>query len=33
MTPVEEAGGSVIIAAAVWLGSTRLIDNIRLQPT
>jgi pantoate--beta-alanine ligase len=31
MTPVEEAGGSVIIAAAVWLGSTRLIDNIRLQ--
>jgi pantoate--beta-alanine ligase len=33
MTPVDEAGGSVIIAAAVWLGSTRLIDNIRLQPT
>ena len=32
MTPVEEANGPVTIAVAAWLGSTRLIDNIKLQP-
>jgi pantoate--beta-alanine ligase len=32
MTPVEAVDGPVLIAAAVWLGETRLIDNIRLQP-
>jgi pantoate--beta-alanine ligase len=26
--PVAEIGGPVLIAAAVWLGSTRLIDNV-----
>ena len=28
MTPVERIEGPVRVAAAVWLGSTRLIDNI-----
>jgi pantoate--beta-alanine ligase len=32
MTPVADAAGKVTIAAAVWLGSTRLIDNITLPP-
>jgi pantoate--beta-alanine ligase len=29
MTPVETIGGPVRIAVAAWLGSTRLIDNIK----
>ncbi len=28
MTPVERITGPVLIAAAMWLGSTRLIDNL-----
>jgi pantoate--beta-alanine ligase len=28
LTPVERIEGPVLIAAAIWLGSTRLIDNI-----
>ncbi len=28
MRPVEEIRGPVRIAAAVWLGETRLIDNV-----
>jgi pantoate--beta-alanine ligase len=28
MTPVEEVRGPVLIAAAIWLGTTRLIDNL-----
>ncbi len=28
MSPVEEVAGPVRIAAAVWIGSTRLIDNV-----
>lgn len=28
LTPVKEIEGSVLIAGAMWLGSTRLIDNI-----
>jgi pantoate--beta-alanine ligase len=28
MTPVQQIAGPVRIAAAVWLGSTRLIDNV-----
>ncbi len=29
LQPVVEIGGPVLIAAAVWLGRTRLIDNLR----
>ncbi len=29
MTPVERVAGPVLIAAAMWLGSTRLIDNMK----
>jgi pantoate--beta-alanine ligase len=32
MQPVERIAGPVTIAAAVWLGSTRLIDNLRAIP-
>jgi pantoate--beta-alanine ligase len=32
MTPVERVAGPVRIAAAVWLGTTRLIDNVRCGP-
>ncbi len=32
MQPVEHVGGPVRIAAAVWLGRTRLIDNVRCVP-
>jgi pantoate--beta-alanine ligase len=28
LAPVEQVKGSVLIAAAIWLGSTRLIDNV-----
>jgi pantothenate synthetase len=28
MQPVEQVSGDVRLAAAVWLGSTRLIDNV-----
>jgi pantoate--beta-alanine ligase len=30
MTPVEQIAGPVRIAAAAWLGSTRLIDNLKV---
>ncbi len=29
LQPVERWSGSVLIAGAMWLGSTRLIDNVR----
>jgi pantoate--beta-alanine ligase len=29
MQPVETVDGPVLIAGALWVGSTRLIDNIR----
>jgi pantoate--beta-alanine ligase len=29
MQPVERVAGPVTVAAAVWLGETRLIDNVR----
>ncbi|MBV6434722.1 MAG: 3-methyl-2-oxobutanoate hydroxymethyltransferase [Bryobacteraceae bacterium] len=32
MQPVAEITGAVRIAAAVWLGSTRLIDNVPCEP-
>jgi pantoate--beta-alanine ligase len=32
MQPVERIDGPVRVAAAVWLGSTRLIDNMLCQP-
>jgi pantoate--beta-alanine ligase len=32
MTPVQQASGVVTMAAAVWIGDTRLIDNITLPP-
>lgn len=32
MQPVERVVGPVCVAAAVWIGSTRLIDNIRCGP-
>jgi pantoate--beta-alanine ligase len=32
MTPVDRIAGPVRIAAAVWLGSTRLIDNVSSAP-
>jgi pantothenate synthetase len=28
MQPVEKIGGPVRIAGALWVGSTRLIDNL-----
>ena len=28
MQPVEKIGGPVRVAAAVWLGKVRLIDNV-----
>lgn len=31
MQPVEQITGPVIIAAAIWLGGTRLIDNISVS--
>jgi pantoate--beta-alanine ligase len=30
--PVTRVSGPVVIAAAMWVGTTRLIDNIRAQP-
>jgi len=32
MQPMESVGGPVRVAAAVWVGRTRLIDNLRCQP-
>jgi pantoate--beta-alanine ligase len=32
MQPVERIAGPVRVAAAVWLGRTRLIDNVRCVP-
>jgi pantoate--beta-alanine ligase len=32
LQPVEQIGGPVRVAAAVWLGSTRLIDNLLASP-
>ena len=32
MQPVERIGGPVRVAAALWLGSTRLIDNMLCEP-
>lgn len=32
MQPVESIAGPVRVAAAVWVGRTRLIDNIRCHP-
>ena len=30
MTPVEDVSGGALLAAAVWFGKTRLIDNVML---
>ena len=32
MQPVERIAGPVRVAAALWLGSTRLIDNMLCEP-
>jgi pantoate--beta-alanine ligase len=32
LLPVEQVEGPVLIAAAVWLGLTRLIDNVKVVP-
>lgn len=32
LTPVERIEGPVLIAGAIWLGSTRLIDNVTVAP-
>ena len=32
LLPVERVEGPVLIAAAIWLGSTRLIDNVKVVP-
>jgi len=32
MQPVESVSGPVRVAAAVWVGQTRLIDNLRCDP-
>lgn len=32
MQPLDRITGSALLAAAVWLGSTRLIDNIACRP-
>ena len=31
LAPVEKIAGPVLIAAAIWLGSTRLIDNVTVR--
>jgi pantoate--beta-alanine ligase len=30
--PVREIGGPVLVAGALWVGGTRLIDNVRCEP-
>jgi pantoate--beta-alanine ligase len=32
LQPVAEVVGPVLVAAAVWLGATRLIDNLVARP-
>jgi pantothenate synthetase len=32
LQPVEHVEGTVLIAAAMWLGLTRLIDNVVSRP-
>ena len=32
MQPVERIEGPVLVAGALWVGSTRLIDNLRCNP-
>ncbi len=32
LLPVERVEGPVLIAAAIWIGSTRLIDNVKVTP-
>jgi pantoate--beta-alanine ligase len=32
LTPVERIEGPVLIAGAIWFGSTRLIDNVTVEP-
>jgi pantoate--beta-alanine ligase len=32
LIPVERIEGPVLIAGAIWLGSTRLIDNVTVRP-
>jgi pantothenate synthetase len=32
MQPVRKIAGPVRVAAALWLGSTRLIDNMLCEP-
>jgi len=32
LSPVDRVEGPVLIAAAIWLGSTRLIDNVQVTP-
>ena len=32
LVPVERIEGPVLIAGAIWLGSTRLIDNVTVEP-
>ena len=31
LRPVEEVQGEVLVAAAVWVGATRLIDNVVVE--
>jgi len=32
LVPVDRINGPVLIAGAIWLGSTRLIDNVAVTP-
>lgn len=32
MQPVERIAGPVVAAGALWVGSVRLIDNVRCEP-
>ncbi len=32
LSPVEHIEGPVLIAGAIWLGTTRLIDNLTVAP-
>jgi pantoate--beta-alanine ligase len=32
MQPVERIAGPVVVAGALWVGSTRLIDNVLCTP-
>jgi pantoate--beta-alanine ligase len=32
LQPVDRIAGPVLVAGAIWVGTTRLIDNILVRP-